>query len=111
MHWSSTSSTSGPNSLNIGHVGIFGTCDTSATLSTLYNLERKDSKGRVSGGKDLASTAYYPSRFCGAVFRAWNSEYLKDLENETTDSVIVVSDGPDDQDHQIGELGEVGELQ
>ena len=53
------------------HLQLFPPCTT---------LRGKTVKARGSGGKDLASTAYYPSRFCGAVFRAWNSEYLKDLE-------------------------------
>ena len=35
---------------------------------------KKDAKGRVSGGKDLASTAYYPARFCSAVHNAWKAE-------------------------------------
>ena len=35
---------------------------------------KKDAKGRVSGGKDLASTAYYPARFCSAVHSAWKAE-------------------------------------
>ena len=38
---------------------------------------RKDNRGRVSGGKDLASTARYPDQFCSRIFALWFVEFDK----------------------------------
>ena len=48
-----------------------------AGLSHLYHLwnilGRVDKRGKVTGGADLASTAFYPEKFCAAIFRLWSA--------------------------------------
>ena len=38
---------------------------------------RKDADGRVTGGRDLASTAKYPVQFCARIFALWYVEFDK----------------------------------
>lgn len=38
---------------------------------------RIDADGRVSGGKDLASSAYYPAAFVAQIYSVWVVEYAR----------------------------------
>ena len=40
-------------------------------------VRRKSADGRVSGGRDLAQTAYYPAGFISAVFKVWITTCVK----------------------------------
>ena len=63
-----------PHCQHILHVGeaarVVPYCITAAA-------PRKDSQGRVSGGKDRASTAAYPAAFCTKLLNAWLPEFRR----------------------------------
>ena len=86
-----------------------------------HDCHRKDKRGKVSGGRDLASTAFYPRGFCTKLFQIWaltlTADGLQlardrvpvadmavieimddgDLANNG-DEVVIISDGSSDED-------------
>ena len=52
-------------------------CHASSCLFAFSVTCRKSADGVVSGGKDLAQTAYYPAGFVAAVFKVWFTSWVK----------------------------------
>ena len=70
---------------------------------------KKDKKGRISGGKDLPSTAFYPAGFCTAVHRAWKAH--QNVQTSQTDHAdrSLGSSGSAASAEQIGQTGQIGQ--
>ena len=52
----------------------------SGLVTKLVLVPPQDKNGKVSGGKDLPSSAAYPRAFCGAIFQVWHAAYRLQLE-------------------------------